>query len=495
MNGIPANSVWPAAVEPAGWTHLVVLVVGVATVYFATFVGVTSSNDGSHYALVRALVERRSFEISPYLAFAENQDYAAHGDRKFTDRPPGTALWAAPFYAAAGLLPAPSRPPPSKHDAGNPRLMGIAAAAAVASALAVGVFWLILRRRFGLGPYAAGLAALALAFGTTTWKYGSVLYSHGISALLVLGSLYVALGALRCRALSSGHGFGLGLLLGGAILVEYSNALFAALVGIAVAAWTLPPGRAWLRGLAAAVGGGLPPVGFLLLYNQLNFGGPFRLSTFEVDLQRWPNAAGMDTAFATPLADGLRGMLLWGSNNQGLFLLAPVALLSFPGLPLFWRRFRRECALVIGLFVVFVLLFAKSTNFNPLTNDGRYLTPFLGLWLIPLAFAVEHARRRLTGEPAQLALALVLFGALWLSVRNQLMHIAFSWNYDLTLSSLTNMSIPPANLRLVLGTVFPNWPNVWWLWLLLVPPLAAAAGLRHVRGEPGRESAPLARAP
>jgi hypothetical protein len=392
-------------------------------------------------------------------------------------------------------MPAPTRPPPSKHDSGNPRLLGVAAAAALAGALAVGVFWLLLLRRFGLGPYAAWTAALALAFGTTTWKYGSVLYSHDLSALLVLGSLHLAIGALQRRCLPPRLGPPLGLLLGAAIVVEYSNALLALLLGLALAAWTRPFGRAWALGLAATVAGALPPVGFLLLYNWVNFGGPLRMSTFQVDLQRWPNAENMATAFATPLADGLRGMLLWGSNNQGLFLLAPVALLSLPGLPPFWRSYRRECVLVIGLFVAFLLLFAMSTNFNPMTNDGRYITPFLGLWLVPLAFAVEEARRRLTGELSRLAFGLALFGAFWLSVRNQLMHIAFSWNYDLKLSSLTNMSTPPANLRLVLSTVFPNWPNVWWLWLLLAPPLAVALWLRLGRGGAERESAPLAPAP
>src|SRR5512136_2093274 len=70
-----------------------------SSVYFATITGVTSSNDGGHYALVRAIVERGSFEISPYLSFTENQDYAFNGDRRFSHNPPGTALLSAPLYA------------------------------------------------------------------------------------------------------------------------------------------------------------------------------------------------------------------------------------------------------------------------------------------------------------------------------------------------------------------------------------------------------------
>src|SRR5687767_1815831 len=100
----------------------------VASVYFATFTGVTSSNDGSHHALTRAIVARRGFEITRYLGFAEEQDYAVGPGGKYSDRPPGTAIWAAPFYAVARLLPLPVVHPPSKHDRGNRGLMGVAAA-------------------------------------------------------------------------------------------------------------------------------------------------------------------------------------------------------------------------------------------------------------------------------------------------------------------------------------------------------------------------------
>src|SRR5436190_16129546 len=99
------------------------LFVLVSSVYFATVVGVTSSNDGSQYALVRALVERRSFEISPYLDFTEHLDYAMHGDLRYSDRPPGTALAAAPLYALSWIAPAPLVMLDSNHDAGNPRLI------------------------------------------------------------------------------------------------------------------------------------------------------------------------------------------------------------------------------------------------------------------------------------------------------------------------------------------------------------------------------------
>ena len=92
----------------------------ISSVYFATITGITSSNDGSHYALVRAIVERGSFEISSYLSLTENQDYAFNGDRRFSHNPPGTALLAAPLYALSTVSPLPVHRLPSKHDPDNP---------------------------------------------------------------------------------------------------------------------------------------------------------------------------------------------------------------------------------------------------------------------------------------------------------------------------------------------------------------------------------------
>src|SRR4030095_16774800 len=115
-------------------------------------------------------------------------------------------------------------------------------------------------------------------------------YSHSLSALLVLSSLYLA---LRPGPRAAPASLLLGLALGASVVVEDSNAL---------------------RGALAL------PLAFLGLYDQLSFGCPWCVSTFQVDLERWPNAAGMPSAFATPLADGLGGTLWWGGNHQGLLL-------------------------------------------------------------------------------------------------------------------------------------------------------------------------------
>ena len=79
-----------------------------SSVYYATASGITSSNDGSHYALMRTMVENRTFALQQFDDYAEGNDVAITEDgRLFSDRPPGTALAGVLFYLAGGALPEP----------------------------------------------------------------------------------------------------------------------------------------------------------------------------------------------------------------------------------------------------------------------------------------------------------------------------------------------------------------------------------------------------
>jgi hypothetical protein len=445
------------------WRTAAALFVLISSVYFATVAGITSSNDGSHYALVRALVDQHRFEISEYLGFTENQDYALFGDRRFSDRPPGTALIAAPVYALSAFLPGPLAAIHSKHDSDNPRVIyAMLAPVAAAAATAILLYW-ILRAHFKLSPWATTLATLAFAFGTMTWKYGSLLYSHATSGLAVMAATALMLKWTRREAGWRDH-FGLGLILGLSVLMEYTNILFAVLawtwwVWHTVSALPRPvsaagqPGRAVL----AAALGPLVPAAFLMWYNLVNFGSPFALSTFHADTTRWPQNASFFTDFATPIWVGLPAMLFYGHDNQGLFWLAPVALVGGVGLKALWDRSRREFFLIAGGFAAMLLLFSTSTTFNPATNDGRYITPFLGLWFVAVGVGLARI------ETSRLLSALA-YGLLFLSIRNQVMHIAFSWGHDLNPAALRPWSAAPENILAVWRAVLPNVLNVplWW---------------------------------
>jgi hypothetical protein len=445
-----------AIVQNRDWRTAAVLFIVISSVYYATVAGITSSNDGSHYALVRALVDKRSFEISEYLDFTEHQDYSLNGGLRFSDRPPGTALMAAPLDAASVFLPPPITPVHSKHDFGNPHLAyTLMLPVAAAAATAIILFW-ILRAHFGLSSTVSVLTTLAFAFGTINWKYGSTLYSHATSGLIIM--LVIAFMLHWQTETSKARHFMLGLLLGFSVLTDYTNLIFVAAAGVYwlfIHLTTTP--RQW--GSLLLVVGGLIPGAFLMWYNTVNFGGPFELSTFNVDLTIWPQNESFFHDFATPIWVGLPAMLFYAYDNQGLFWLAPISLLGLLGLAPLWRKSRREFFVCVGLFTGMLLLFSTSTTFNPYTNDGRYITPFLGLWFVAVGFGVT----KLTEVDSPLRQS-VLYGLLFLSVLNQIMHIAFSWGHDLDPAALRPWAAAPENILAVLQAVFPNVLNlpIWW---------------------------------
>jgi hypothetical protein len=265
----------------------------------------------------------------------------------------------------------------------------------------------------------------------------------------------------------------LGFILGFSVLVEYSNGLLVVLVGLFVLVGLRPFTP---RHIFATIGpfilGGLGPALFLGYYNHVNFGDPFTLSyAYAVN---YPWAGHFFSTFSWPLLSGLKALLVWGEGggwcnptcyNQGIFLLSPIMLLALPGFGLYFRRARRPFWLTTITFLVYLLLFAKHFTSHGFTGDGRYLIPFLSLLAIPLAYTVDWLLR-LAQTPLRLAgFAFITYGLFFLSIRNILLHIGFSYNYNLDLSQLDPMIANPQNWRYLIETLFPNRGNLPLLWL------------------------------
>ncbi len=470
------DGVEPSPSPPGGrgrwtdWTVCILLFLFLSSLYFATSSGITSSNDGSHYALTRAIVEKGSFEISGFSSYAEGNDIALRGDSKFSDRPPGTALVASLFYAAAGRLPSPPAQLESRHDPDNPRLVYVMLLPSLAGAGAVLLLYLLLRE-LGVSSAGALMASLALGLGTAHWKYSSVLFSHALSSFTVLLAVYLALRATRHGPVGWLLPLALGFILGYAVLVEYSNAILVVVVVVYLLAHArrVAPARPLLYGFLLVMGG-LVPAAFLAFYDKVNFGGPFTLS--YVYAVNYPWAGSLSETFSFSLGRGLWAMLVWGEGggwcdptcyNQGLFLLSPVLLLSLVGLGRAFRRAPRLLFLTTGLFIAYLLLFAKHRTLHGFTADGRYLVPFLGLWCVPLGFFFDRALR--VRRPVWRAtVGLISYGLFFLSLRNIFLHIGHSYNYHLDLCRLGPLVASPSNWAYLLGQVLRNTGNLPLLW-------------------------------
>jgi hypothetical protein len=382
------------------------LVVALFTLSAATSVlldaGVVCPNDGSHYALVRALGDRHTVVIDEFVEYTRHIDISQRGAHFYSDRAPGTAFAALPFYLvarAAGLS-----------DVGRQEVCALLSVlvGALAVALTYG-----LGRRIGLGTRGATAAALTLALCTPHRSYSTALWSHAFSAFLVVLGAFLATPAKRSdgesrEAPSSIAGrLLLGLVAGYSISVDYSAAVVSALLLGVVAISTLRRARPVSLGLLCKT---LLPLGLgaglgvlpALIYNDIAFGSPLRTGySFHV---LWPETRSLSTMYGGGFFEGLRGLLIdW---RAGLLLYSPILGLGF----LYSLRFGRELGprralTTLAPWVLMLLLTSKHATWHGGgAHDARYLMLVMPLFCLPVGAAYVRAT-----TPGRLHLFTTLF--------------------------------------------------------------------------------------
>ncbi|CAA9590772.1 MAG: hypothetical protein AVDCRST_MAG18-5175 [uncultured Thermomicrobiales bacterium] len=375
--------------------------------------GIVSTNDGSHYALTKALAADGTVRIDRYVNYAAIQprqgtptpddyrDVSFYGGHFYSDRPPGTAFLAVPFYWLGGLVARVAGRAdldlPLRYVTILPPLLGAAAALAL----------FLLARGIGAGPAAAIATAATGALTTLLLKYATLLYSHIAGAAFVTAALAAILLAERKPGWVWSTILG-GLLLGYAGVAEYPNLPLVAPVGLYLVWRAWREGVGW-RGPLAFAAGWLPPVLLLACYQWIAFGRPWRTSytfQFYFDWSRSPL-----TTYVTPPSTGLRWLLF---GEVGLFVVTPALLLALWGLALLARRSPARAALLLGVALTILLPTAMHrTYYGGGSRDTRYLLAIVPTLYAPLALWFDWVvrPRRLAGRVCLLAGAAIL--AVW----------------------------------------------------------------------------------
>ncbi len=218
------------------------------------------------------------------------------------------------------------------------------------------------------------VAALGAIFSSFAWPYTKTFYPQPSTALLLLGAVYAA---YRWRQTTenrwlwiSASAVGLMLLfrLSAAIAIP---ALFIYIVAVS------PPEKRWQAVLPFGVAGFLS-LSATGLYNWQRFGSPLTTGYAEV-------------AWTTPILNGLYGLLF--SPGKGVFLYAPLLLLSLAALAIFYKRFRAETWLLIGLWLGFFLFYAPYNFWTGGFNWGpRFLLPVVIVSHLPLCALLESTQ-------------------------------------------------------------------------------------------------------
>lgn len=291
------------------------------------------------------------------------------------NKPPGMSLLAVPVYAVAYHI--------EKAVGWNPddwRVLNFNAwlctafTAGLFSALGMVLFAQVARSMFPGRTWEATAAALTFGFATTFFPFGTLLFDHNVTAVLLLAAF---------AAVRSGRPMTAGVCAGVASVVNYLAAIPGVLFGIVI----LARSRQWSQAGRYLLGV-VPSLAVLLAYNTAAFGAPFTLSTsFQNPAfkETAPAFLGMFTApswFAT--------VCLTVSPWRGLFVLSPVLILALVG---FWRWKRTggrmgELWMVVGIVAFFFLVNICFNGFHGGFSAGpRYLIPalpFLCLALVPM---------------------------------------------------------------------------------------------------------------
>jgi hypothetical protein len=254
------------------------------------------------------------------------------------------------------------------------------------SAVGCVLFYRLAREFAGGKEIPALLATVGMAFGTTFFPFGTILFDHALTAILLFASFYWL--KLRSRPALAGACAGLAVVTNyvaaGAVVALGIYALCAGSSGVRT--WK------WRRAIVFSLGG-LPFAGLLMYYNWSCFGSPLQLSTnFQNPL--FKDDGGFLGMFGEPKL--YVAQLLLVSPYRGILCLSPVLIMGLYGW-FVWlrdRRFVAEARLGIAIFGFFFLINSSFNGYHAGYSAGpRYLVPGLPFLALPLVVGFLRWRK------------------------------------------------------------------------------------------------------
>ncbi|MCS7034479.1 MAG: hypothetical protein NZ561_10885 [Phycisphaerae bacterium] len=302
----------------------------------------------AHYSTIRSLVERGTFEITPFAALTG--DVAVVDGRIYSNKPPGAALIGAPIYWLVSSLERFVGLPPNDPavDRLNQAILTLWLSSLPGAATAGMIcLWF---RRLGSSVRSAARLALAFAFGSIVFPFSGTIFNHVLVMALLLGAWLL----MTAPTPTPARTVGASLLLGLATISEYLAAPLAVIL-IAGGFWVH---RSWRRAAMLAAGPVLAAMG-LLAYHQQHFGGPL-IPSYAHELRIDRELAQGDPRFNWP--DWRRLYWITWHRMRGLFYCSPIFALALLA-PLLARRkpdaLEATALAVIGFYLLFYLTYAS----------------------------------------------------------------------------------------------------------------------------------------
>lgn len=396
---------------------LLFAVVLVTSVYILPRWGDWNVNSRLNVAL--AVVDRGTWAIDDY--YQNTGDYAYFEGHFYSDKAPGSSFLAIPLYALFKSVGARSITDAlAARLANNPTFAStlssngkglIADNVYVYSALVFITFVIVtvpcalmavllfrLMQAWVNNQNIAFLLALAYSVATPAFAYSNNMLGHQIASFLLVAAFYLLFQAGR-GVRTTRYALLAGFALGSVVITEYQTALIAG----ALALYAIYKLRDWKLIVSMGIVG-LPPILLAAYYNYSIFHTPLPVGYLYSPLYSDLHHTGF-ISLTYPKIDALLELMF--GVRRGLFLISPFLLLCLPGFVYFARapKWRAEFLVCLWSVISFWVFNSSSAMWQGGFAVGpRYLLPMLPFMVMPIAFALVHAR----AVWARLAVALLM---------------------------------------------------------------------------------------
>ncbi len=245
-------------------------------------------------------------------------------------------------------------------------------------------------------------AGLIYGLATPAWPYAKTFFSDPLAGLCLIGAALALLYYQQSGRPS--HASWAGLALAVAVGARYANAVLVPLYGLLLFKYqTSALYRPDVRHRRASASASDDRSLISALQSQdwrvwMAFSTPLAITAIALayyNLARYgdPLNTGYlpEESFSGIWWQGIAGMLI--GPGRGLFLYAPVLLITLAAAPAFFRQHRSEAAFTWSIIIVHVLLYGKWFMWHGGYAWGpRFLVPTLPLFVIGMAPAIERAK-------------------------------------------------------------------------------------------------------
>ena len=364
-----------------------------ALYFFASPKIIHGSNDGAHFALLRNLDTgqiKLDDRLMPYTGYV---NFAKYGEKRYSDRPPGMAILAAPFYFVAKGL---SRVFPfelnsremessisgmqeNNQDIFPARSFGIGIVHLVPillSAATISILFLFLCL-YTTRVWPSFVLASLFGLGTLFAKYATVFLSHNVSVFLTMVVIWLLFRIKKLDSHKKPWEYAvLGFCLGFMALFEYQMAILGLGVLIIIISFGcrrffgIPLGQ-WINGAVLCfLAWGAVPVLAMACYQYFLFDNPLSTTySYHGFYLYMHTLAGV---FSGNIIEGLQGLLIQPYRN-GLFLVSPFILIGIIGAMMTLKRHRTEKAFLLLIAVVHILIISSYIEWHGGSFYPRYI--------------------------------------------------------------------------------------------------------------------------